>query len=84
MYGSMKIRVGTIRDGTQGVSLSMGGTLIGEWTDSRAGAIQLREDLKVAICRKNGEEIYLFSVPGNVLSGEQISENEVSITFEAG
>jgi len=79
---SLTVRVCSIRDGTQGISLSIGERVIGEWTDHRARGLLLTEDLKVAICGSDGEKIYLFSVPGKVLSGDQSSEGEVTLTFE--
>jgi len=82
LRGSMAVRVGVIRDGTQGISLSMGGKVIGEWTDSRARILSLTDDLRVEICGEDGARMYLFSVPGNTLSGEQLSETEVRVTFE--
>ena len=82
LRGSLTVRVGVIRDGTQGISLSMGGNLIGEWTDSRARTLSLTNDFKVAICAEDGERLYLFSVPGRTLSGEQLSAAEVKIDFE--
>ena len=71
-----------IRDGTQGISLSMGENVIGEWTDSRVARLFLTDDLKVAICGVDGNRIYLFSVPGKTISGEQLSQTEVVISFE--
>ena len=82
LRGSLPVRVGVIRDGTQGISLSMGGNLIGEWTDSKARTVSLTKDLKVAICAEGGERLYLSSVPGRTLSGEQLSDAEVKIGFE--
>ena len=82
LRGSLTVRVGVIRDGTQGISLSMGGNLIGEWTDSRARRLSLTKDFKVSICAEDGERLYLFSVPGKALSGEQLSDVEVKIGFE--
>ena len=79
---SLTVKACVIRDGTQGISLSMGENVIGEWTDNRVRRLLLTEDLKVAICGEDGNRIYLFSVPGKTISGEQLSENEVMITFE--
>ena len=79
---SLTVRACVIRDGTLGISLSMGENVIGEWTDNRARRLLLTEDLKVAICGADGNRIYLFSVPGKTISGEQLSETEVVITFE--
>lgn len=50
LRGSLTVRVGVIRDGTQGISLSMGKNLIAEWTNSKARTLSLTEDYKVAIC----------------------------------
>ena len=79
---SLTVRVCVIRDSTPGISLSMGDKLIGEWTDSRAKTLRLTDDSKVSICRAGGNQLYLFSVPGKPLEGEQVSDTEVTITFE--
>ncbi len=78
------VRACVIRDGTPGISLSMGRDVIGEWTDSRAKTLSLTDDGKVAIHGVDGELLYLFSVPGRLLSCEQASDTEVTITFELG
>lgn len=80
---SLTVRAGIIRDGTPGISLSIGTKVIGEWTDSRARSLTLTDDFKVGIYGEDGERIYLFSVPGKELSGVQLSDTEVMITFEA-
>ncbi len=79
---TLTVRACVIRDGTPGISLSMGREVIGEWTDSRTRMLSLTDDNKVEICGADGEQLYLFSVPGRVLSAEQVSDTEVSITFE--
>ena len=79
---TLTIRRTVIRDGTSGISLSMGSELIGEWTDSRARTLSLTDDHKVRIHGRDSELLYLFSAPGEVLSGEQVSDTEVAITFE--
>ncbi len=79
---TLKIRAGVIRDGSNGISLSIGENLLGEWTDSRANRLSLTNDLKVAIRTGRGEQLYLFGVPGKPIMGEQLSENEVAISFE--
>ena len=79
---TLTVRAGVIRDGTPGISLSMGGELIGEWADSRAKTLSLTDEGKVAIQGSAGEPLYLFSVPGRLLSCEQVSAVEVAITFE--
>ncbi len=78
----LTVRATVIRDGMPGISLSLGGELIGEWTDSRARMLSLTEDYKVRIHGADGELLYLFSVPGTVVSGEEVSDREVAITFE--
>ena len=79
---TLTVKATVIRDGTQGISLSLRGELIGEWTDSRARLLSLTEDGKVRIHGADGELLYLFSVPGKVVSAEEISDREVAITFE--
>ena len=79
---TLTVRATVIRDGTPGISLSLGGELIGEWSDSRARMLSLTEDCKVRIHGADGELLYLFSVPGKVAAGEEVSDREVAITFE--
>ena len=79
---SLTVRACVIRDGTQGISLSMGEHVIGEWTDNRVAKLMLTDDFKVAICGSDGKRMYLFSVPGKTISGEALSETEVVISFE--
>ena len=79
---TVTVRATVIRDGTLGISLSLGGELIGEWSDSRARILSLTDDCKVRIQGADGELLYLFSMPGKVVSGEEVSAMEVAITFE--
>jgi len=44
--------------------------------------LSLTEDCKVRIHGTDGELLYLFSVPGKVVSGEEVSDREVAITLE--
>jgi len=81
---TLTVRACVIRDGTPGISLSMGRDVIGEWTDSRAKTLSLTGDGKVVIQGADGERLYIFSVPGKLLSGEQVFDTEVTITFELG
>jgi len=60
----------------------MGREVIGEWTDSRAKTLSLTDENKVAIQGADGDLLYLFSVPGKPLSGQRVSDTEVTITFE--
>lgn len=80
--GTLKVRAMVIRDGTPGISLAIGSRLVGEWTDSRARTLALTDDLKVKVLDAAGELLYLFSVPGRILSGELVSDKEVAICFE--
>ena len=80
---TLMVRATVIRDSTLGISLSKDEELIGQWTDSRVRTISLTDDYKVAIHGADGELLYLFSVPGKSLSGEQVSDTEVAITFES-
>lgn len=79
---SLIIRTTTIRDGTPGISLSVLGEVIGEWTDSRAAQLGLTEDYKVIVYGQKGNARYLINLPGIVLSGEQASANEVKISAQ--
>ena len=78
----LTVRATVIRDSTPGISLSLGGEPIGEWTDSRVRMLSLTGDYKVRIHGANGELLYLFSAPGKVVSGEEVADREVAITFE--
>ena len=79
---TLTVRAMVIRDGMPGISLSVGGELVGEWTDSRAKLLSLTDDHKVRIHGADGELLYLLSAPGKAMSGEEVSDREVTITFE--
>ena len=79
---TLTVRATVIRDGTPGIGLSLGRKLIGEWTDSRAQMLSLTDDYKVRIHEADGELLYLFSLPGKAVSGEVVSDREVTITLE--
>jgi len=79
---TLTVRACVIRDGTPGISLSMDGRVIGEWTDSRARMLSLTDEGKVRIHGADGEPLYLFSFPGKMVSAEQVSNTEVAITSE--
>ena len=78
----LTVRAMVIRDGTPGISLSLGGEVIGEWTDSRARLLSLTDDHKVRVHGADGESLYLLSAPGRAVSGEEVSDREVTITFD--
>ena len=80
--GTLTVRAMVIRDGTPGISLSVGGELVGEWTDSRARLLSMTEDYKVRVHGTDGELLYLLSVSGKPVAGEELSDTEVGITFE--
>ena len=69
----------TIRDGTHGISLALPDKLIGEWTDSGAGALTVTEEMQVRIISRDGSQRYLLSMPGIPIRTENISENEATI-----
>jgi len=79
---TLTVRACVIRDGTPGISLSMDGRVIGEWTDSRARMLSKTDDGRVRIHGADGEPLYLFSLPGEMVSAEQVSNTEVTITSE--
>lgn len=79
---TLTVRACVIRDGTPGISLSMDGRVIGEWTDSRAKMLSKTDDGKVRIHGADGEPLYLFSLPGEMVSAEQVSNTEVTLTSE--
>ncbi len=80
--GTLTVRAMVIRDGTPGISLSMGTELVGEWTDSRAKTLSLTDDYKACILGAGEEQLYLLSAPGKALSGKAVSDTEIAITFE--
>ena len=80
--GILTVRTMVIRDGTPGISLSMGTRLLGEWTDSRAKTLSITDDHKAKVHGERGEQLYLLSAPGKALFSEVVSETEVAITFE--
>lgn len=79
---TLTVRACVIRDGTPGISLSVDGRVIGEWTDSRARMLSKTDDGKVRIHGADGEPLYLFSLPGEMVSAEQVSNTEVTLTSE--
>ena len=79
---TLTISAMTIRDGTPGISLSMGYDIVGEWTDSRARSLELAQDYKVMVCRANGDALYAIIAPERVIDGEQISDTQVSLILE--
>jgi len=73
------VRVTTIRDGTQGISLSTGNSIIGEWTDSGARSLMLTSEYSVSICGRDGKHRYFVSLPGIALSAKQLSDAEATV-----
>ena len=77
---ALTLRSTTTRDGTPGISLTIGGEIIGEWTDSKANSLALTADYQVAVCGQKGKILYLVAVPGEVTSGKRLSETEVTLS----
>jgi hypothetical protein len=76
---ALNLKATATRDGTPGISLAIGDEIIGEWTDSKANSLALTADCQVAVCRQKGKILYLVTVPGEVVSGKQLSDTEVTI-----
>ncbi len=79
---TLTVRATAIRDGTPGISLSIGDKLIGEWTDSRASSLALTREHKVAVYGRGSEVLYMVVMPGITLSGEQLSDTEVKVSMQ--
>jgi len=79
---SIMVRVMTIRDGTHGISLALPDKLLGEWTDSGAGALTVTEEMQVRIMSRDGSQRYLLSMPGTPIRTENISETEATIVVQ--
>ena len=79
---TLTVSASTIRDGTPGISLTMGADIVGEWTDSSARWLKLAQDYKVIVHGANGDALYALIAPGGVVDGEQISDTQVSLTLE--
>ncbi len=78
----LTVRTTVIRDGTPGISLSLDGEVIGEWTDSRAKLLSLTDDYRARVHGADGEQLYLLSAPGRAVSGEETGDKEITIIFE--
>ena len=76
---SITVKVTTVRDGTQGISLSTGDSLIGEWTDSKARSLMLTSKYSISICGRDGKHRYFVSLPGIALSARQLSDTEATV-----
>lgn len=79
---ALTLRATTVRDGTQGISLAIGGEIIGEWTDSKADSLALTTDCQVAVCGQQSKILYLVAVPGKAVGGKQLSNTEVTISTQ--
>ena len=76
---SIIVRVTTIRDGTQGISIAMPDRLVGEWTDSGARSLAVTDENGIRICGGDGAQRYLLTMPGAPLRGQQLSDTEATI-----
>jgi hypothetical protein len=79
---TINTRSGYIRDGTPGISLTIGGEIVGEWTDSGAKSLSLDDDCNVVIYGGEGNARCLLIMPGRAVRGEELSETEVAITVQ--
>ncbi len=79
---ALTISAATIRDGTPGISLTMGNDIVGEWTDSVARSLELAPDYKVIVCKADRDALYVLIAPERVVGGEQTSDTQVSLTLE--
>ena len=79
---TINTRTGYIRDGTPGISLTIGGEIVGEWTDSGAKSLSLDDDCNVVIYGKEGGARCLLIMPGKAVGGEELSETEVAVTVQ--
>lgn len=79
---TLTIRATYIRDGTPGVSLTLGGAILGEWTDSKVKSLSLSADGKIGVCGAKNNLLYKVVMPGSPVDGEQLSEKEVTVTVE--
>lgn len=77
---TLTVRATTVRDGTPGISLTIDGKIIGEWTDSKATSLALTTDYQVAVYGRQGNILYLVAVPGVVWGGKQLSNTEIRIS----
>jgi hypothetical protein len=79
---TVTVRVTYIRDGTPGISLTIGEKIVGEWTDSRAESLVLTQDYRISIYGIRNRLLYNLVMPGTLLGGEQISDKEVAVTLQ--
>ena len=78
---TITVRATQIRDGTPGISLRIADSIVGEWTDSKAGSLGLTRDKEVIVFGKKGEPRYKLILPGTTLEGKQVSNSEVGVTI---
>lgn len=79
---SITVKVTTIRDGTNGISMSISDRILGQWQDSGAVSLVVAADNAVRICGKEGKHRYILSMPGIPVRAECLSETEAVITVE--
>ena len=75
------VRVVAIRDGTQGISISMPDRVVGEWTDSGARSLTITDEHGISIRGTDGVQRYLLTMPGTPVRGEQHSDTEATIAM---
>jgi hypothetical protein len=79
---SITVKVTTIRDGTNGISMSVPDKILGQWQDSGAVSLVVTADNAVSICGKEGKHRYILSMPGTPVRAERLSETEAVITVQ--
>jgi hypothetical protein len=73
------VRVTTIRDGTQGISLSAPDKVLGEWQDSGAFMLRIAGENSISVCGAEGQHRYMLSLPGTCIKSELLSATEALV-----
>ena len=79
---SITVRVTTIRDGTNGISMAAPDKILGEWQDSGAVSLAVTDDYAISICGKEGKHRYKLSMPGTPIKAECLSAMEAVIVVQ--
>ena len=78
---TIRVAVTTIRDGSQGVSLSAEQGVIGEWTDSRASSLSLSPSREVTVLDRDAALLYRVLLPATLLEARQPSDTEIEVSL---
>ncbi len=79
---TLTVRATAIRDGTPGLSVDIGGGVVGEWTDSRVKSVGLARGYKVTVYGQRGDVLYRVVAPGTAINGKQLSDTEVAVSVQ--